>query len=146
MNVLFDTNVILDVLLAREPYVEAAAKLFALVDNGPISGMICATTLTTVFYIAAKDFGRRRALDQVRALLDLFDVAAVDGNVLGGALNIEIADYENAVLHEAARSAHASAIVTRDQVDFSNSQIPVLAPRELLAAIAASTRDSSAST
>lgn len=63
MNVLFDMNVVLDVLLERESFVDAAAKLFALVDNGCISGSVCATTITTVFHIAAKDFGQRIAVE-----------------------------------------------------------------------------------
>jgi predicted nucleic acid-binding protein len=138
VNVLFDTNVILDVLLEREPFVDAASKLFALVDNGRIKGLICATTVTTVFHIAAKDFGQRRARDQVHGLLGLFEVAPVDRDVLDGALDIDFTDYEDAVLHEAARAVGATAIVTRDRRDFANSAIPALDPRELLAAIAAS--------
>ena len=138
MNVLFDTNVILDVLLEREPFVDAASKLFALVDNGRIRGLICATTVTTVFSIAAKDFGQRRARDQVHGLLGLFEVAPVDRDVLDGALDIHFPDYEDAVLHEAARAVGATAIVTRDRRDFANSAIPALDPRELLAAIATS--------
>ncbi|MDP3631260.1 MAG: PIN domain-containing protein [Actinomycetota bacterium] len=138
MNVLFDTNVILDVLLEREPFLDPAAKLFALVDNGRIKGSICATTVTTVFYIAAKDFGQRRARDQVHALLGLFEVAPVDRDVLDGALDSDFADYEDAVLHESARAIGATAIVTRDRRDFANSAIPALDPQELLAAIATS--------
>jgi predicted nucleic acid-binding protein len=137
VNVLFDTNVILDVLLERDPYIEAASKLFALVDNGRIKGSICATTVTTVYYIAAKDFGARRARDQVHGLLDLFEVAPVGRDVLDGALDMDFSDYEDAVLHEAARSVGATAIVTRDRLDFVNSAIPALDPHELLAAIAA---------
>ena len=60
MKVMFDTNVVLDVLLEREPHVDAAAKLFALVDTGRMEGSICATTATTVYYIAARSFGRKR--------------------------------------------------------------------------------------
>jgi predicted nucleic acid-binding protein len=138
VNVLFDTNVILDVLLEREPFVDAAAKLFALVDNGRIRGSVCATTVTTVFYIASKDFGQRRARDQVHGLLGLFEVAPVDRDVLDGALDIDFPDYEDAVLHEAARAAGATAIVTRNRRDFANSAIPALDPEEMLAAIAAS--------
>lgn len=138
MNVLFDTNVILDVLLEREPFVHVASKLFALVDNGRIKGSICATTVTTVFYIAAEDFGQRRARDQVHGLLGLFDVAPIDRDVLDGALDLDFSGYEDAVLHEAARAAGATAIVTRDRIDFANSAIPALDPQELLAAIAAS--------
>lgn len=138
MNVLFDTNVVLDVLLDREPYVDVAAKLFALVDNGRIDGCICATSATTIYYIAAESFGRRRARDQVRGLLALFEVAAVDREVLNGALDIELSDYEDAVVHEAAHAIGATAIVTRDRGGFANSAVPILDPWELLAAVAAS--------
>jgi len=136
VNVLFDTNVILDVLLEREPYTDAAAKLFALVDNGRINGSICATTATTIYYIAEKSFGRRRAHDQVHGLLGLFEVAPVNRDVLDGALDIGFCDYEDAVLHEAARAVGATAIVTRNRDDFANSAIPTLDPNELLAAVA----------
>ncbi len=138
MNVLFDTNVILDVLLERKPHIDAAAKLFALVDNGRINGWICATTVTTIYYIAAKSFGARRARDQVHGLLGLFEVAPVGKQVLDGALDIDFSDYEDAVLHEAARAAGATVIVTRDRDDFANSAVPALDPIELLAVVAAS--------
>ena len=105
MNALFDTNVILDVLLEREPHHDAASKLFALVDNGRVSGSICATTATTVYHIAAKSFGSRRARGQVHGLLGLFEVAPVDREVLDGALDSDFSDDEDAVLQEAARAA-----------------------------------------
>lgn len=137
MRVLFDTNVVLDVLLEREPYVQTAAQLFALVDHGRIDGFICATTATTVFYIAAKSFGIRRGREQVRALLGLFDVAPVGREVLDGALDMDLPDYEDAVIHEAARAAGAVAIVTRDHDGFAKSAVPALDPVELLAVVAA---------
>ena len=113
---LFDTNVVLDVLLDRQPHIDLAAKLFALVDNGRREGAICATTATTIYHIAAQSFGRRRAHSQVHELLTLFAVAPVDRDVLGRALDLDFTDFEDAVLHEAARSAGAAAIVTRDGV------------------------------
>jgi predicted nucleic acid-binding protein len=137
VKVLFDTNVVLDVLLEREPHIGVAAKLFALVDNGRLEGSICATTATTIYYIAAKSFGRRRAHAQVHELLGLFDIAAVDRDVLDRALDLDFADFEDAVAHEAARAGGMSAIVTRDGGDFAKASLPVLDPHELLAAIAA---------
>jgi predicted nucleic acid-binding protein len=137
VKVLFDTNVILDVLLEREPHVDAASKLFALVDNGRIDGWICATTATTIYYIASKSLGARRARDQVHGLLGLFEVAPVDKAVLDGALDIDFSDYEDAVVHEAARAVGATLIVTRDRDDFVHSAIPALDPQELLAVVAA---------
>jgi len=137
MKVLFDTNVVLDVLLERQPYVEVAARLFALVDNGKLEGMVGATTLTTIYYLARKSLGVRKAREVILGLLDLFDVAPVDGNVLLSACGLDFTDYEDAVLHEAAIAAGAVAIVTRNQTDFVRASIPVLGPTELLATIAA---------
>lgn len=138
VRVLFDNNVVLDVLLEREPHVVPAVKLFALVDNGRIQGSICATTAITIYYIAAKSFAAKRARDEIHALLGLFELAPVDRLVLDSALDIDFTDYEDAVVHEAARMISADAIVTRDRDDFANSAIPALDPHELLAIIASS--------
>jgi predicted nucleic acid-binding protein len=137
VRVLFDTNVVLDVLLDRAPHGDVAAKLFALVDNGRMDGLVCARTVTTIYYIAAKSFGRRRAHAQVHELLTLFAVAPVDRDVLDRALDLDFADFEDAVVHEAARNAGAAAIVTRDGDDFAAATLPIFDPQELLAAIVA---------
>jgi len=138
VRVLFDANILLDVLLEREPYVEVATRLVALVDNGHIEGSICATAVTTLYYVGATDLGRRRAHDQVRTLLAVFDVAPVGRDVLQRALADDgFSDFEDAVAHEAAHAAGVSAIVTRNGRDFAKATLPVFEPHELLAAIMA---------
>lgn len=138
MKVLFDTNVVLDVLLEREPHVQVASRLFALADNGRIEGLVCATGVTTLYYVGAKELGRKRTHDQLRTLLSVFGVALVDGDVVQRALEDDgFRDFEDAVVHEAAHAAGASAIVTRDGKEFAKATIPVFEPHELLAAIAA---------
>ncbi len=138
MKVLFDTNVVLDVLLDRELHAVVAAKLLAFVDRGMLEGVICATTVTTVHYIASKSVGPDAARRHLRELLAMFDVAGVDRGVLDGALGLDFEAFEDAVLHEAARAAGAAAIVTRNAKDFGNAVMPVLDPEELLAAVVAS--------
>lgn len=141
MRVLFDANVLLDVLLSREPHVHVATKLVALVDNGHIEGAICATAVTTLYYVGAKGLGRTRDHDHIRTLLSLFEVAPVDRDVLQRALDHDgFGDYEDAVVHEAALAAGVGAIVTRNGRDFAKATIPVLDPYELLAAVAARTQ------
>ncbi len=137
MNVLFDTNVILDVLLEREPHVGPASKLFALVDRGRIKGSMCATTATTVYYIAAKDFGTRRAREQIHELFGLFEIAPVDRDVLDRALEHRLRGLRRRRAARSGASLGATVIVTRDREDFANSAIPALDPHELLAAVAA---------
>jgi len=137
VRVVFDTNVVLDVLMDREPHVGAAARLFALVDGGRIDGMLCATTVTTVHHIATKVLGNRRGRAPIADLLELFSVVPVDGGVLRGAVELDFLDFEDAVLHEAARRSGAD-IVTRDRSGFVKATVAVFEPRELLAAVAAS--------
>jgi len=52
--------------------------------------------------------------------------------VIEGALELKFTDYEDAVLHEAARHAGAQYIVTRDISGFVKSIIPVHTPIELV--------------
>ena len=132
--VLFDTNVVLDVLLDREPHVHASAQAMAMVERGEVRGVLCATTVTTLFYLATRALDARRARGHIDALLRLFDVAPVTRLVLTDALGIGFADYEDAVLHEAARHADVQGIVTRNLRDFSAATLPVLSPDEFLLA------------
>ena len=44
MRVLIDTNVVLDFLQEREPFVKDAVKLFGRIDAGEIEGFIAAGT------------------------------------------------------------------------------------------------------
>jgi len=137
VRVLFDTNVVLDVLLDREPHAEVASQLLSLVDQNRLDGVVCATTVTTIHYLASKAVGDKAAAHQVGELLAMFDVAGVDHDVLRSALVLGFSDFEDAVLHEAASAAGASAIVTRNGRDFVRASLPVFEPHELLAAVLA---------
>jgi len=137
VRVLFDTNVVLDVLLDRQPYADTAVQLLSLVDQGRIDGVVCATTITTIHYLASRAVGATEAARQVRELLAMFDVAAVDRGVVESAVKLGFDDFEDAVLHEAAVAAGVSAIVTRNGADFAAAKLPIFDPMELLAAVLA---------
>lgn len=131
MKILFDTNVVLDLLMDRKPFSEPAARLFSRVDEGDLSGFISATTVTTIHYLAHRTVGDRQARSEIRNMLDLFDVAPVNQTVLEGALESNFTDFEDAVLHQAALNVNADGIVTRNAGDFKRAAIPVFAPEEL---------------
>jgi predicted nucleic acid-binding protein len=137
MRVLFDTNVVLDVLLDRQPHAAAATQLFERVAQRRLQGLLGATTVTTIHYLAEKAVGRRRARGHLETLLGLFEVAAVDRAVLSGALELGFGDFEDAVLHETAAQAGATGIVTRDVGGFGTSRLTVYAPEELLTLVEA---------
>ncbi|MDQ3520679.1 MAG: PIN domain-containing protein [Gemmatimonadota bacterium] len=132
MRVLFDTNVILDVLLARAPHVGPAVALLDRVAGQDLEGLLGATTITTIHYLATEAVGAAQAHRHIRTLLGLFEVAPVTRAALTDALDLGYPDFEDAVLHEAARHAGARAIVTRDPKGFPKPRLKVYAPDELL--------------
>jgi len=133
MNVLIDTNIVLDVLAEREPFRLAAQQIFDLSAEGEIDGYLCATTCTSIQYLLRKRIGQSAALQYIRELLSIFTVAPVDQAVLIAAVNNGMKDFEDAVLLEAARRAKAKVIITRDVKDFTHADIPALSPAEFLA-------------
>jgi predicted nucleic acid-binding protein len=135
VKVLFDTNVVLDLLLDRAPFADAAAGLAAFVERGALAGVLGATTVTTLYYLTAKALGSEEARAHMETLLRLFEVAPVTRSVLESALDLPFADFEDAVLHEAGREAGVTAVVTRNLEDFKSSTLSVYSPSELLTAL-----------
>ena len=139
--ILFDTNVVLDLLLDREPFSSQAAQLFTLIETGELSGCICATTVTTVHYLSVKVAGSRIAREHIKKLLTLFEIAPVNRSVLETALKLKFRDFEDAVVHEAARQVGAQGIVTRNTKDFKIAKISIYTPEELLHMLHATNKD-----
>lgn len=140
MKVLFDTNVVVDLLANREPFVHDARALFAAVERGVIDGCLCGTTVTTVHYLLAKQVGHAAARLLVGKLLTLFEVIPVNRATLQNALERPLSDFEDAVMLEAAVQAGAHFLVTRNGRDFRGADsrdVRILAPAELAAGLLA---------
>ena len=132
MKVLFDTNIVMDIVLDRKPYSASAIRLFSLTEKGGISGVLCATTLTTVHYLVRKELGMSQAHHILRLLLSLFEIAPVNRAVLESAWNMEWKDFEDGVMHEAARESGVPIIVTRDKEGFSKATLAIMSPDQFL--------------
>jgi predicted nucleic acid-binding protein len=134
-RLLLDLNVILDVLLDREPHVVASAALWTLVEEGRVVALVPAHGVTTVFYLVSKARGRAVAREVIGDLLAVFGVAAVDEQVVRRATALDLADFEDAVTAAAAEAAGCEAVITRDPVGFAGSPIRAVEPLVALAAL-----------
>ncbi len=133
MKLVIDTNVVLDLLLNRVPFSDAAAAVFTQIESGLYTACVCATTITTIHYLAHKTVGDRQARHHIQQLLLLLDVAPVTRLVIEQALRSSLTDFEDAVLAESAFSAGAQAIITRNGRDFQGGPLRVYSPQEWLA-------------
>ena len=131
-RILLDANVFLDVLLDRQPYSDASAAAWAAVETGVSEGMLAAHALTTIHYLIQKEIGSVKAARTISAILSVFGIAAVDGAVIRDALQLPIADFEDAVTAAAARVAGCECIVTRDPRGFRGSRVRSLTPEAVL--------------
>ena len=98
MRVLFDTDVVLDLLLDRVPFAQDAATLFELHEQGRLEAYISGISVVNVFYITRKLKGIDTARLAVEELLKTLGVCPIDRNVLADAQRLPFSDYEDAVL------------------------------------------------
>lgn len=127
-RVLFDTNVILDLLLERHPFFPGSAAALNLASQGRVHGFVAAHAVTTLFFILARKGNPERARNIMAELLKTLSVAQVSEKVVRAALSSKIKDFEDAVTHFAALEERVAMIVSRNIKDFSKSDIPVVLP------------------
>ncbi len=132
LKVLIDTNVIIDHLTNREPFCEFSEKVIRLCENKKIRGYITASSATDIYYILRKYVGREKGIEFLRLLVSIIDVIEVTKSDILKAMEINISDYEDALLSCCASKIKADYIITRNAKDFLNSNVNSISPKELL--------------
>ena len=124
MKVLIDNNVVLDAIVSRVPWSEAAERIVLLIGDGELDGYITANSATDIFYVLKKMTNAATAKDTMRRVLTVFNVLSVSGEDCERALNCPTDDFEDALITVCAENIAADYIVSRD-TDFLKAQAPV---------------------
>ena len=132
MRVLIDTNVVLDVLLKRDPWAADAAEVWQLCTEGSLTGYLSASSFTDIFYIARRHTDRDRARTAVRLLLDTFAICTIDQSTLEMAYALAGSDFEDNLQMACSVLGGLEFIVTRDSNDFRDSPVPAVTCAQLL--------------
>ncbi len=132
MKILLDTNVVLDVLLERQPYYFASSEIFILSSKNNIQLFITSTIVTDIYYILSKVLSKKKAKDFLTNLLDIVDICGVEKRTILEAMKSDFKDLEDAVQHFAAKLESIDIILTRNKKDFKLSEIKVLTPSEFI--------------
>ena len=131
-RLVLDVNVLLDVLLDRDPWAESASALWAAVEAGKARAFIPAHGVTTIHDLMRKARGGPFADRGVSDLLSIFGVERVDESVLKAALSLSFADFEDAVCAAAGAASRCDLLVTRDAAGFRDPPVEVASPGEAL--------------
>ena len=128
-HILLDTNVVLDLLLKREPFFPEATEIFQWIESGDAKACVCATTPTTIDYLVTKSVGAAQSRKFLGFLLALCDIVDVEKRVLMSALSAPMSDFEDAVIAESAKASGIPAIITQNGKDFVDRGLRVYSPR-----------------
>jgi predicted nucleic acid-binding protein len=130
--VLFDSDILLDVLAQRQPFFVASVQALNTVTQPQVQGYVSGHAVTNIFYILRRQVGNAAAQELLSRLLQHLCIASVTDEVIRAALQSSMTDFEDAVTSEAANAVGVQVIVTRNTSDFDASSIPAVLPEEFL--------------
>ena len=132
-SVLFDSDVLLDILLAREPFGIDALKVLDLCKRDEVNGYTTAVIIANVYYLASKEHSSKVVRTNISALMHILDIAIIPKDVIQIALNSPFKDFEDAMQNYAAvHNGNITTIITRNVKDYKNSTLEVMTPKDYL--------------
>ena len=142
MNILIDTNIILEIILQREQCQEAK-RLIASLHNGKHHLYVTLGGFYSLLFTVDKYFRKVLSMvdplrtNSVRAVmtqvLAIVDVAGQDKqSLLAGIHDMNFNDLEDSCQHQAALREHCDYLLTFNIKDFAGAVIPVLTPQQFL--------------
>jgi predicted nucleic acid-binding protein len=133
MKLLIDTNIILDALMAREPWAASARTILLAVAEEKIEGCITASAFTDLYYLLRKHLhDKEKTRQALLGLLASVTVLNVNGTDCEKAFELPMNDYEDALLAYCGKRHRADCIVTRNPKHFEASPVKALSPKALI--------------
>lgn len=128
-----DTNIVIDLLAKREPFYEAAAKLFSLADRKMIQLIVSSLTFANTNYVLSRFNTPAIARDILTRFKVLVTVADLNDKIIELSLGDKtFPDFEDGLQYYAALENEADLFITRNLKDFKSSKIPVITAQTYL--------------
>lgn len=133
MRILIDTNIVLDVMLKREPFYRMSLETLSLAKRDDVEEYISASAVTDIYYLAYRQLRDKGIVKKLmKELLTVVSVAHVSGQEIENALSLEWNDFEDSVQYSVAYLQEMDGIVTRNPNDYKEAKIKVWKPDELI--------------
>lgn len=136
MNVLLDTDILVDVALDRAPFADPAGRLLDLLERRRASGFLAWHSAANFYYLVAPGRGRPGARTFLLDLARFIEIAPTTTESLLQAGRLDLRDFEDAMQVAAGLACSADVIATRNIRDYRGAPIEALRPEELVARIA----------
>lgn len=134
MKAFLDTNVVMDLLLDRQPFAAEAERLWFLAERGRITGFVSALSFPNVYCVARKARGHEAALTMLKGMRRSLTVVECDDRILQQAIDADFTDFEDAIQYYSAVRAETVCMISRNPRHFPKGSLPVLSPGDFFAA------------
>jgi len=115
MRVLLDTNIIIDALISREPFREAAEEILFLSASSKLQSYVTANAFLDIYYVCRKHIPEVQIRNMLEIVFDSIRIAAVTELDCAKSLESSLPDLEDAVMYECAQKINADYLITRDK-------------------------------
>ncbi len=133
MKILIDTNIVLDVMLKREPFYKLSFEILSLAKKDDVEEYVSASAITDIYYLAYRQIRDKGVVKKlIKELLTIVTVASVSEQEIENALSLEWNDFEDSVQYSVAYLQEMDGIVTRNTNDYKEAKMKVWKPEELL--------------
>ena len=135
MDLLIDTNVVLDMFLEREPFVDMSRQVIALsIRCSNVHSFISASAVTDIYYISYKNLKDHQIVrEKFKKLFKFVGVVAVTPENIHDAFALNWKDFEDSVQYSVAKSNNFDGIVTRNMQGFTDDEVKIFTPEEICA-------------
>ena len=131
MDLMLDTNIVLDHIGRREPFYELSRRTCLLGIVGEARTFISASMVTDLFCLLCKDFGSHEAQRMIEEDLSFLNIVGVSPDDVAEALALKWNDVEDCLVACCAKKIGADYIITRNTRDFERSSVKAITPQEL---------------
>ncbi len=131
-HLFLDSDVLLDMLLTREPFWGHTQLLLLESQKQEIALNTSALVIANINYILAKKIGASAAKNTIETLVKRIPVLSFESDIIDLALTGDFNDLEDGIQHLIAKRYNCDVIITRNIKDYKQSTIPVLTAEQFL--------------
>ena len=112
-KVFLDADVILDLILGRQPHQVFSSEVISLCEANVIEGFASSLTLANIYFILKKNASHNFAIKTLSKIRSIIQILPLTVKEIDEAINADFKDFEDGLQYFIAFNHHIPAIITR---------------------------------
>ncbi len=132
MKIFLDSDVLLDLLLGRELFLEDIKWILELSLSNHYKLYTSSIIIANIHYLISKTSNADKAKEKVNKLLSFIKILNVGEKEIRSSIESKFKGFEDGIQNFSAVNSDMQIIVTRNIKDFKTSNLSILTPKEFL--------------